>query len=92
MSGGSFRCWRAASAFAEQLDPFAWQAERRIERGLIDWYLDLMNRYSPLQDPGTWRSILGAAGDIRGFGPVKMEAITRVKAEVETQLRSLDSA
>ncbi|MGC6519528.1 MAG: indolepyruvate ferredoxin oxidoreductase family protein [Candidatus Puniceispirillaceae bacterium] len=74
------------------LDPFAWQAERRIERGLIDWYLDLMNRYSPLQDPGTWRSILGAAGDIRGFGPVKMEAITRVKAEVETQLRSLDSA
>ena len=73
-------------------DPFARQTERRIERGLIDWYLGLMNRYDPTQNPDDWRAILGAAGEIRGFGPVKMEAITRVQAEVETKLRSLNSA
>ena len=73
-------------------DPFARQTERRIERGLIDWYLDLMTRYDPTQNPEDWRAILGAAGEIRGFGPVKMEAITRVQTLVEAQLRSLNSA
>ena len=73
-------------------DPFARQTERRIERGLIDWYLDLMNRFDPAQDPASWRAILGGASEIRGFGPVKMEAITRVQTEVEAQLRSLDNA
>jgi len=74
------------------LDPFGRQAERRVERGLINWYLDLMDRYHPRQDPAKWRAILGAAGEIRGFGPVKMKAITAVRAEVDALLRSLDSA
>ncbi len=73
-------------------DPFARQTERRIERGLIDWYLELMNRFDPAEDLVIWRAVLGAAGEIRGFGPVKMEAITRVRTEVDAQLRSLDSA
>ena len=73
-------------------DPFARQTERRIERGLIDWYLDLMTRYDSTQNPEDWRAILGAAGEIRGFGPVKMEAITKVQTLVESQLRSLNSA
>ena len=72
-------------------DPFARQAERRLERALIDWYLGLMDRYEPTQDSESWRAILGAAGEIRGFGPVKMEAITRVQAEVEAGLRSLNN-
>jgi len=74
------------------LDPFGRQAERRLERGLIGWYLGLMDRFDPTQDPTIWRAILGAASDIRGFGPVKMEAIAKVQAEVEATLRRLDSA
>ena len=74
------------------LDPFARQTERRIERGLIDWYLELMDRFDPAQDPAVWRAILGGASEIRGFGPVKMEAITRVQAEVDAKLRSFDNA
>ena len=67
-------------------DPFARQHERRIERGLIDWYLGLMAQYDPTDDADSWRDILGAASEIRGFGPVKMAAIETVKASVETQL------
>ena len=51
-----------------------------------------MNRFDPAQDPASWRAILGGASEIRGFGPVKMEAITRVQTEVAAQLRSLDNA
>ena len=67
-------------------DPFARQHERRVERGLIVWYLGLMAQFDPSGDPDEWRSILGAASEIRGFGPVKMAAIETVKASVENQL------
>ena len=67
-------------------DPFAWQHERRVERSLIDWYLGLMTQYDSANDVDSWRGILGAASEIRGFGPVKMAAIETVKASVATQL------
>jgi len=67
-------------------DPFAWQHERRVERGLIGWYLGLMAQYDPADDADSWRGILGAASEIRGFGPVKMAAIETVKASVEDRL------
>ena len=67
-------------------DPFTRQHERRVERGLIGWYLGLMAQYDPADDTDTWRSILGAATEIRGFGPVKMAAIESVKASVEARL------
>lgn len=67
-------------------DPFTWQHERRVERGLIGWYLGLMAQYDPADDADSWRGILGAASEIRGFGPVKMAAIETVKASVEDRL------
>ena len=67
-------------------DPFARQHERRVERGLIGWYLGLMAQYDPADDADSWRGILGAASEIRGFGPVKMAAIETVKASVEDRL------
>ena len=70
-------------------DPFARQHERRVERGLIGWYLGLMAQYDPAGDPDEWCGILGAASEIRGFGPVKMTAIQTVKASVKARL--LDS-
>ena len=77
--------WLRKTAF----DPFALQHERRIERGLVDWYLGLMAQYDPAADPAAWREILGAAAEIRGFGPVKMAAIETVRETVETQLSAL---
>ena len=67
-------------------DPFAQQHERRVERGLIGWYLGLMEQYDPAGDPDEWRGILGAASEIRGFGPVKMAAIQTVKTTVKARL------
>ena len=77
--------WLRKTAF----DPFALQHERRIERGLVDWYLGLMAQYDPAADPAAWREILGAAAEIRGFGPVKMAAIETVRETVETRLSAL---
>ena len=45
-----------------------------------------MAQYDPAGDPDEWRGILGAASEIRGFGPVKMAAIETVKASVEARL------
>ena len=70
-------------------DPFGWQHERRAERGLIDWYLGLMDKYDAKEDSAAWHAILNAAAEIRGFGPVKMAAIARVQADVATYLEDL---
>ena len=40
-------------------------------------------------DAAAWHSLLGAAGDIRGFGPVKMQAIETVRASVTEQLAAI---
>ena len=45
-----------------------------------------MAQYDPADDADSWRGILGAASEIRGFGPVKMAAIETVKASVENRL------
>jgi indolepyruvate ferredoxin oxidoreductase len=71
------------------LDPFGWTAERRMERGLIAWYEDLLARCPAALDDASraaWRRILEAPMDIRGYGPVKDEAVARVRAEVDRLL------
>ena len=73
-------------------DPFRLQADRKVEQDLIGWYLGLMTRFDAAEDIVTWRAILGAAADIRGYGPVKMAAVARVRDDVEAKLRNLDHA
>ena len=68
------------------LDPFAYQKDRRAERRLMAWYIGLMDAFNPRQDIAKWRKVLGAVGEVRGFGPVKLEAAERVMAEVNAQL------
>ena len=48
-----------------------------------------MAQYDSSDDPAAWHSLLGAAGDIRGFGPVKMQAIETVRASVTEQLAAI---
>ncbi|MEM7242810.1 MAG: indolepyruvate ferredoxin oxidoreductase family protein [Pseudomonadota bacterium] len=60
-------------------DPFGYTKERRAERQLIqDYEADIervLNRTTPLL-PKQQTQLLGLPGDIRGFGPVKMNAIS----------------
>ncbi|MBU2486291.1 MAG: indolepyruvate ferredoxin oxidoreductase family protein, partial [Alphaproteobacteria bacterium] len=70
-------------------DPFGYTAERRMERGLIAWFETLMARCETEITPATaesWHQVLSAPMDIRGYGPVKDEAVQTVKARVETLL------
>ena len=71
------------------LDPFGHSAERRMERGLIDWYSAVLDRCAVAFAPGaaeTWARILRAPMHMRGYGPVKAAAVQQVKAEVTALL------
>nr|WP_193177217.1 indolepyruvate ferredoxin oxidoreductase family protein [Oricola nitratireducens] len=75
-------------------DPFAYTAERRMERDLIGWYEALITRMEealPRTGADALLPIAGAAMDIRGYGPVKEKAIAEVKARVDDLLAGLDA-
>ncbi|WP_127108635.1 indolepyruvate ferredoxin oxidoreductase family protein [Pararhodobacter zhoushanensis] len=67
------------------LDPFGRTEERRMERGLIDWFEGLI-RTAATCDETTAHALLTAPMGIRGYGPVKEAAVAKVKREVETLL------
>jgi indolepyruvate ferredoxin oxidoreductase len=66
-------------------DPFGHTAERRAERGLIGWYegvvADLLAGLGG-NDIARLLPIATAPMDIRGYGPVKEQAMREVKARV----------
>ncbi|MCZ4287904.1 indolepyruvate ferredoxin oxidoreductase family protein [Hoeflea alexandrii] len=71
------------------LDPFGYTAERRMERELITWFEGLMARCEQEVAPANadlWQQVLSAPMDIRGYGPVKHEAVDKAKARVEALL------
>jgi indolepyruvate ferredoxin oxidoreductase len=70
-------------------DPFGHTAERQMERGLISWFETLLTRCEREITPASadrWQQVLAAPMDIRGYGPVKHEAVDKVKARVEALL------
>jgi len=72
------------------LDPFGYAAERRMERALIADYEARLERLLPLlsrDNHGTMVTLFSAASRIRGFGPVKAEAVEAVRAR-EAQLEA----
>jgi len=73
-------------------DPFGYTKERTEERALIVWYeelIALMLRELSRQDAAALAPIAEAAMDIRGYGPVKMEAIANVRARVTALVAQL---
>lgn len=77
------------------LDVFGHTHERQMERGLIDWYEELMTDLTPWISPATSERLVKIAAapmDIRGYGPVKTEAVTKVKQETEDLIRLLKSS
>jgi len=70
-------------------DVFGYTAERRMERGLIDWYegiVALLLERMTSQEPSAVLEIARAPMDIRGYGPVKEAAARQVKARVSEML------
>ena len=61
-------------------DPFGYTAERRAERALIAQYEADVDAALAVLNPGTAATVLALMSlpdDIRGFGPVKAEAMDR---------------
>ncbi|WP_114391365.1 indolepyruvate ferredoxin oxidoreductase family protein [Notoacmeibacter marinus] len=73
-------------------DPFGYSDERRMERELIADYRDLLDR---LIDGLTRDNLTDAARiaalvmEIRGFGPVKEEAVAKVRPQIAAELEVL---
>ena len=75
-------------------DVFGWSAERKTERRLIADYDELMDdiavRLSP-ETAATATALLALPADIRGFGPVKEEAIAAAEAKKQKLLAVLNA-
>lgn len=71
------------------LDPFAYSADRKLDRDLLTWFEGLMDRVARDHariGADKALTILSAPGEIRGYGPVRHDAARRVMAEVEALL------
>jgi indolepyruvate ferredoxin oxidoreductase len=68
------------------LDVFGYSRERRMERGLIDWYQKLVAELVPrlcADNAEQFTRIASLPMQIRGYGPVKHAAVEQVKIEVD---------
>mgnify|MGYP000501207289 CR=1 FL=1 len=65
---------------------------KQLHRDLLAWYQTIITRaaehYSHEHHDG-WLKVLSAPMDIRGYGPVRMAAAEKVKAEVSARLETL---
>jgi indolepyruvate ferredoxin oxidoreductase len=71
-------------------DVFGYSKERRMERGLIDWYEALVAELLPDLDGNTAEASARIASlpmEIRGYGPVKEAAVENVKARIASVKR-----
>ena len=75
-------------------DPIGYLPERKMERRLIDEYraliLGIVDRLSP-QTLETGIEIAAAAGEIRGYGPVKLSSVEDYRARLATLLAAFES-
>lgn len=66
-------------------DPFGHSVERQTERELIGWFEGLMQKCTKgltKENSAIWMDIMTAPMDIRGYGPVKAQAVKEVKQRV----------
>ena len=61
------------------LDVFGWDADRRLERELIDTYERLVHEAAALPYE-TQVALAASALDIKGYGPIKEQAVERWRA------------
>ena len=72
-------------------DPFGYTAERRMERDLIPWFQQVMQACAaaPQAEDDDLLALLTAPMQIRGYGPVKEDAVAQVKVHVQTFMARL---
>ncbi len=77
------------------LDPFGYTHERRTERSLIDEYQalirDLAGRVTP-DNLAAAVALARAAGDVRGFGPVKAKSVQAYRARLPGLMKAFEGA
>jgi len=76
-------------------DPFGRSAERRAERALRDDYLAMIDGLLLRLDAGNLdaiAAIAGLPGEVRGYGPVKEQAMAQYRANLQEALARLDDA
>ena len=74
------------------LDPFGYTAERRMERDLVRWFEGIVDELTARLGAAPAEELLWIARapqGMRGFGPVKEEAVRRIRPEVERRLAAL---
>ncbi|WP_425493307.1 indolepyruvate ferredoxin oxidoreductase family protein [Hoeflea prorocentri] len=76
-------------------DPFGYGHDRRVERGLIVWFEDIVDkglRHVTADNAQAWCELFELPMHIRGYGPVKEDAIAKVKTRMEAGLADLGAA
>lgn len=76
-------------------DPFGWTVERQLERALINDYDQLISKVLATLQAGNHASavaLLALAGDVRGFGPVKLQSAEVYRTRVAAALATYCSA
>jgi indolepyruvate ferredoxin oxidoreductase len=71
------------------LDPFAYSADRKLDRQLLDWFEGVMTQVEQTFDaanPEAAKQMLKAPQEIRGYGPVRHKAAEKVMAEVAAKI------
>ncbi len=74
-------------------DPFGYSHDRRMERDLIDWFEKLVGDHIgnvTTQTRMQWKKLFAMPMEIRGYGPVKEEAVARVKSQIEAGLQTIE--
>ena len=77
------------------LDPFGYQADRRMERALIGEYRDLIRDVASRVTPETMPAAVEVAATadlIAGFGPVKEAGVIAYRARVADLLPKLSAS
>ncbi|MDP5217646.1 indolepyruvate ferredoxin oxidoreductase family protein [Ruegeria sp. 2205SS24-7] len=80
--------WLRGSVF----NPFRYHHEARMHRDLLGWYDGVIDQ--AMADPSpehaeSWGRILAAPDNIRGYGPVRAEAASEVRASVAAELSGI---
>ncbi|HEX7819181.1 MAG TPA: indolepyruvate ferredoxin oxidoreductase family protein [Sphingobium sp.] len=76
---------RLRSVRGTRFDPFGYTAERRMERGLIEDYARLLSDTLAGLTPANYDravALLAAADEVRGYGPVKEQAIAAYRTKI----------
>lgn len=74
------------------LNPFGYHAEARLHRDLLAWYQAAMDRVASAYAPdreADCLAVLSAPAEIRGYGPVRMQAAQQARAAAEAALQRL---